>query len=179
LASDQFAEYGDSAFLGRVGITLSRRPLAAFWPEGGPRWDALGRSGLGEIILVEAKAHVPELLSTPSHASADALARIRDSLDETARALGASGGGDWATRFYQVTNRLAHGYLLQHVNGIPTRLVFLYLIGDRDMDGPATRREWDAALLVLEEALGLRGRMPPWVRKAFVDVEGPDPKPVA
>jgi hypothetical protein len=92
-----------------------------------------------------------------------------------AKDLSATPGCDWAVRFYQFTNRLAHAHLLQRLNAVPTKLVFLYLVGDAEMDGPRTRREWEAALAILEEALGLRGRMPPYVTHAFVEVSGPIP----
>ena len=171
LASDEYAEYRDSSFLDLLGIELPRRPLSSFWPARGPQWDALGCAESGELILVEAKAHVREILSPRSQASGDALALIRKSLAETAAHLGALPGSvDWSKRFYQYTNRLAHAYFLVQLNGLPALLVFVCFIGDREMDGPNTRREWDAALAVLHEALGLRGRLPKYVRDAFVDV---------
>ena len=171
LANDGFAEYRDSSFLDLLGVELPRRSLASFWPARGPQWDALGRAESGELVLVEAKAHVGEILTPGSQASADTLLLIRQSLDETAKHLGAlSGSVDWSQRFYQYTNRLAHAYLLNELNGLSTLLVFLYFIGDREMDGPTSRREWDAALVVLHEALGLRGRVPKYVKDAFVDV---------
>src|SRR3954447_6925859 len=37
LRDDEYAEYRDSAFLERVGITLPRRALETFWPRGGPQ----------------------------------------------------------------------------------------------------------------------------------------------
>ena len=176
LANDGFAEYRDSSFLDLLGVELPRRSLSSFWPAQGPHWDALGRAESGEVVLVEAKAHVGEILTPGSQASADTLLLIRQSLDETAKHLGAlSGSVDWSQRFYQYTNRLAHAYLLNELNGLSTLLVFLYFIGDREMDGPTSRREWDAALAVLHEALGLRGRVPKYVKDAFVDVPQLDP----
>lgn len=73
------------------------------------------------------------------------------------------------TTFYQCVNRLPHAYLLDQLNGIPTRLLFLYLIGDRDVGGPATRAEWETAIHTVHAALGLSAS-PPFVRDAFVDV---------
>jgi hypothetical protein len=175
LASDEFAEYQDAGFLDRLGMTLSRRALDAFWPSGGPRWDALGRAEDGSAVLVEAKAHLGELASPPSRATDESLVKIRRALEEVAQDLGARPGSDWTVRFYQFTNRLAHAHLLQRFNSVPTQLVFLYFVGDGDMNGPETRREWEAALAVLEEVLGLRGRMPAYVTHAFVDVSGPIP----
>ncbi len=53
---------------------------------------------------------------------------------------------------------------------LTTRTIFVHFIGDADMDGPSSRREWEAALTVLHEALGLRGRMPRYVAEIFIDV---------
>lgn len=173
LACDHYAEYRDSAALELLKVELPRRSLASFWPARGPQWDALGRAASGEAILVEAKAHVPEILSPGCQASAASLPRIRTSLAETAEGVGAQRGAvDWSQRFYQYTNRLAHAYLFNVLNGVPALLVFLYFIGDREMDGPETRHEWEAALAVLHEALGLRGRMPRYAKDVFVDVRG-------
>jgi hypothetical protein len=161
LADDGYAEYRDQAFLDRLGITPPKRRLEDFWPVGGPQWDALGRAASGEAIVVEAKAHVGELLSSPTQATDASAERIRLALSEAASALGASPGTDWSRLFYQYANRLAHAWFLAEANQIRVRLAFIHFVGDADMDGPATRREWEAALTVLHGALGLRGRMPP------------------
>ena len=175
LAADDLAEYRDQSFLNRLGVLLPLKSLADFWPTRGPQWDALGRADSGEVVLVEAKAHVREILSSASQASPVSLARIQKSLAGTALALDARPGADWALRFYQYANRLAHAHLLQTLNGIATRLVFVYFIGDRDMNGPQSRREWESSILILQEGLGIRGRLPKYVIDAFIDVGGPSP----
>lgn len=177
-ADDSYAEYRDQCFLDRLGITLSQRRLDDFWPPRGPQWDALGSALSGDAVLVEAKAHVPELLSPPTQATDGSAEMIRRSLSEAASALGASRGTDWSQRFYQYANRLAHAWLLAQVNRVPVRLAFVHFIGDTDMDGPSSRREWEAALSVLHEALGLRGRMPRYVAEIFIDVRPSVPKVV-
>jgi len=177
LENDEFSEYRDQAFLDRLGIELPLRSLVDFWPAGGPQWDALGKAASGDVILLEAKAHVGEILSPPSEARPDNLKKIRASLQETASALGATPGTDWALRFYQYANRLAHAYLLQELNRIATRMVFVYFIGDREMDGPQSRREWEAAIAVLHESLGIRGRVPRYVIDVFIDVRPSVPVP--
>ncbi len=170
LAADDYSEYRDQAFLERLGVVLSKRRLSDFWPSGGPQWDALGCAASGEKVLVEAKAHVPELLSSPTDASPASAEIIRRALSEAAAALGASPGADWSQRFYQYANRLTHAWFLAQVNEVPVRLVFVQFVGDADLDGPLSRREWEAALIVLHEALGLRGRMPRYVAEIFIDV---------
>jgi hypothetical protein len=103
----------------------------------------------------------------------DSLPLIRASVAEVATGLGALPGAvDWSQRFYQYTNRLAHAYLSKELNGVPTLLVFLYFIDDREMGGPESRREWDAALAVLHEALGLRARVPSYVKDVFGQCPG-------
>jgi hypothetical protein len=77
-------------------------------------------------------------------------------------------GYDWSKQFYQYANRLAHAYWLERLNGIPTRLVFLYFIGDTDVGGPMSREEWESAAHTVHQALGLV-TMPPFVVNAFVD----------
>jgi hypothetical protein len=93
LRDDDFAEYRDIAALGLLDVQLTQRPLETFWPSRGPQWDALGVIGAGEPVLVEAKAHVGELLTSPSGATAeDSVAQITAAPDETAKALGATPG---------------------------------------------------------------------------------------
>ena len=41
LEKDGFAEYRDEAFLAALGRSDLAAALAAFWPRGGPQWDAL------------------------------------------------------------------------------------------------------------------------------------------
>jgi hypothetical protein len=121
----------------------------------GPQWDALGRTSRGEPLLVEAKAHIPELLSPPCQAAGHSLSVIKASLDRVKRALGSRASADWCMTYYQYTNRLAHLYFLRTLNQVPAYLVFLYLIGDDDMHGPKTAEEWAGALRLVHAQLGI------------------------
>jgi len=172
LRDDDFSEYRDGRALEKVGVHLSRRPLESFWPPKGPQWDALGVTAAREPILVEAKAHVSEMFCSAQSSSPTSCALIRKSLDATAKALRAKPGTDWMLRFYQYANRLAHAYLLRTLNGIPAHLVFIYFVGDKEMNGPATAAEWKAAISVLHEALGITGKIPRYVHDVFIDVNG-------
>jgi hypothetical protein len=178
LADDDYAEYRDDRGLDRIDVQLRHRSLESFWPKRGPQWDALGRTESGEAILVEAKAHIGELFSGATKATDASARKIRASLREVMTGLHAKPGLDWSTRFYQYTNRLAHGYLLSKLNKVPCRLVFLYLIGDTEMKGPDTKAEWEAAIRVLHEALGLPRSPARFVAEVFVDVRGPSPRTV-
>lgn len=174
LPQDDFAEYSDDAFLERLGVTLDRRSLSDFWPRRGPVWDGLGRTARGDLLLVEAKAHIREMVSPATQAGETSRARIDAALEEVRGYLGVAGGGDWAGTFYQYTNRLAQLYLLRAVNGLPAWLVFVHFVGDADMDGPATREEWEGAGKMMRAVLGLgkRHRLAPYALDVFVDADG-------
>lgn len=83
LKADDYAEYRDEDFLKKLGISNNgmEYPLSNFWPDNGPQWDALGVSG-DEIILVEAKANIPEMVSPGTKAENDSRRKIENSLDE-------------------------------------------------------------------------------------------------
>lgn len=172
LRDDNYAEYRDREFIARLGVTLERIPLASFWPQFGPAWDALAKTDRGDLILVEAKAHISEMASDPSRASKPSLSKIHESLDATKRFLGSHSGADWTTCFYQYTNRLAHLYLLHELNGLPAYLLFLYFINDTAMNGPNTQSEWEGAIKLLEGFLGIRQqrRLSRHVLHVFLDV---------
>jgi hypothetical protein len=87
LASDDYAEYRDGDFLNLLGQGDLREELLSFWPQRGPQWDALGRTSRGDIILVEAKAHIAEMLSPPSQAALQSRAIIDRALATTIAAL--------------------------------------------------------------------------------------------
>lgn len=156
LEEDGFAEYRDGSFLEKLGVELTKRPLDSFWPPKGPQWDALGRNACGASILVEAKANIPELITSPTGAGSASKERIDAALKEVAEGLGTSASCDWSGTFYQYANRLAHLYLLSELNKLDCWLVFVYFIGDADVNGPQTEGEWKAALEVLHGALGLK-----------------------
>lgn len=156
LEDDDFAEYRDDAFLDRLGVTLTERSLDSFWPRGGPQWDALGVDAEGTAILVEAKANIPEVISSRTGAGPDSKETIDSALKEVADHLGVNGTCEWSGTFYQYANRLAHLYLLHELNGVDAWLVFVYFVGDSDVNGPDSEAEWRAAIEVLHGALGLK-----------------------
>ena len=173
LKDDDYAEYSDQEFVDRLGVSLKQVPLKAFWPRNGPHWDALANTDRREVILVEAKAHIPELVSDPTAAGESSLPKILDSLSATKQFIGSHSQADWSTCFYQYTNRLAHLYLLRKLNKLPAYLLFVYFLNDKEMGGPTTKLEWEAAIALLEEFLGIRERhsLSAYVVRAFVDVE--------
>lgn len=158
LADDDFAEYRDASFLERLGVGHLRADLEAFWPRRGPQWDALGRTDHGDILLVEAKAHVREMRSPGTAATGPSRDQISARLDELADRLGAPATrAAWTDHFYQLANRLAHlDFLRRH--GVAAHLVLVNFIGDADMSGPDTSEAWEAAYDVAFSVMGLPRR---------------------
>jgi len=170
LQKDDYAEYRDQTALERLRLGPLKHPLPKFWPTRGPQWDALATCG-DAVLLVESKAHVRELLSPSTQASKPSRRRIQASLQLAQRGFRASPGCDWSLRFYQYANRLAHLHFLWKMNRVNALLAFVYFLNDTEMNGPATEREWQAAISVLQEALGVRGRLPESrIADVFVDV---------
>jgi len=172
LEADDFAEYRDQAFLRLLEVHLEERPLETFWPNREPQWDALGRSYSGELFLVESKAHISEILSPGTNASTKSKILIEKSLKELQSFLRVSPVVNWSAVLYQYTNRLAHLYLLRELNHLRAFLIFLYFVGDREMDGPRTVREWESAIHVVRGVLGLKNRdkLSKYVLDVFIDV---------
>jgi hypothetical protein len=156
LKSDGYAEYRDQAFLDRLGITLEKAPLQQFWPKGGPQWDALARSSSGKLFLVEAKSHIPELISSLRATDKKSIKRIKQSLKETKKYLNSTARADWSQGFYQYTNRLGHLFLLREKNNLPAYLIDIYFLSDVEMNGPSTSNEWKGAIELLNSYLGIR-----------------------
>ena len=52
-------------------------------------------------------------------------------------------------------------------------MVFVYFIGDDDVNGPKTTDEWKAALTVAKSVLGLnkRNRFSKYVVEVFIDIK--------
>ncbi len=181
LLSDHYAEYRDQTFIDRLAgsqyLTAPfemRRPLADFWPRFGPQWDAFAVTDKGQILLVEAKAHIPEMVTAPTQARGEsARQKIQESLAAVKSFVNSKSPADWSTSFYQYANRLAHLYWMRELNGHDAYLVNLYIVNDRDMNGPESVAEWQAAIRLQEVFLGVRQSsyaLDPWVGAYVLDV---------
>ncbi len=177
LAGDDYAEYRDADFLKVLGLPSPPTPLSAFWPRFGPQWDALGVGQPGNVrILVEAKANIPEFVSDPCGASApnsvamiqQAIARTKAHMAPKSKKLAAA---NWMGPFYQIANRLAHLYYLREVLGEAAVLAFVYFVNAPDMKGPQARDQWEAAIAVAHEILGMpqRHALSQYVADIFID----------
>jgi hypothetical protein len=156
LQTDGFAEYRDQAALRCLGLDgLPVRRLDQFWPNRGPVWDGLAVTSRGKLLLIEAKAHIPEAASPSTRATGDSLAKITAALAEARAYYAPKATADWHGALYQYANRLAFQYFLAVVNNLPTRLVFLNFYRARDVQGPETVDEWRGATRLIHALLGL------------------------
>lgn len=172
LRSDDYAEYRDEDFLKKLGIFKIKYPLSNFWPNNGPQWDALGVSD-DEIILVEAKANIPEMVSSGTGAkNPQSIKKISNSLDEVKKYLNISDTIDWTGKFYQYLNRIAHLFYLREKNKIKAHLLFIFFINDITVHGPKTRDEWLGAIQTMACYLGLakKHKLRKYIHDIFIDV---------
>jgi len=170
LQEDLYAEYRDNDFIDKVGLDNQEIKLSEFWPIQGPQWDALATTNQG-VILVEAKANIPEIVSPATSAREKSKKLIDKSLKETKDYLSIKNNIDWSGKFYQYTNRLAHLYFLRIKRDKPVYLINIYFIGDKSVNGPNTIQEWEAALQVLYCYLGLsRHKLREYMADIFIDV---------
>lgn len=169
--SDAFVEYFDASMCDRLGLHLTK-PLHEFWPAGGPRWDGLARASTGDVFLLEAKAHIGEMVSPASRASEASRAKIGEALRAVQREIAPGADEvDWTGRFYQYANRLAHLHFLRQQNGIPAHLVLVYFLNAADVNGPSEQAEYEGAIHVIEHYLGVRRtKLSRYIHKLFVDV---------
>jgi len=145
-------------------------PLTQFWPKGGSQWDALGRISSGKVFLVEAKSHIPELISSLRAEDEGSIRKIKTSLKETKRYLNSRAKVEWSQCFYQFTNLFAHLYLLRN-NDLPAYLIYVYFLNDVEMKGPTTYNEWEGALRLLNSYLGIgKHKLQKFITDVCVDV---------
>lgn len=171
LADDDYAEYQDQTFLDILGIKLTKRKLKDFWPSQGPQWDVLGRIKNEAYFLIEAKAHVSEIISSSQAKAASSVSFINKSLRETKNYLNLKPAFDLTKSFYQYSNRLAHLYLLRVLNNIPAYQVFVYFLNDHTHIR-TSREEWDGALQLMHSLLGThKHKLSKYVIDVFIDIE--------
>lgn len=174
LEVDAYAEYYDRGFLDALGLARFYAELRAFWPPGGPHWDALAKVRLGHdvgVLLIEAKSYPGELYGCGCQASPLSRAQIEIALTKTKRWLGTSPDADWCGPLYQYANRLAHLYFLREVAHVPAWLAHVCFIGDPRT--PTNRSAWDTAISSAEQELGL-GKPFSYASAVLLNVRGPD-----
>jgi len=172
IENDDFAEYRDNDFLIKVGLDPLAIQLDKFWPARGPQWDALAKTNSGQVILVEAKANIPEIVSQKTSAKNKSKCLIDYSLNETKHFLNINNDTNWSGKFYQYTNRLAHLYFLREKCNKSAFLINIYFIGDKTVSGPKTEQEWKGALKVLNTYFGIsRHKLKKYMLDLFIDIK--------
>lgn len=171
LSGKRYVEHRDD-FVDVLSLRLEH-PLHEFWPSGGPVWDGLAKTG-EHRLLVEAKAHIPEMISGPSRAGERSKVRIEEALKAARAMLAPRNEAEWSHwngAFYQYANRLAFLHFLRGVNRQPVHLVWVYFLNAAEMNGPASQAEWEGAIKIVEGYLGVDSRrLDGAVHKLFIDV---------
>jgi hypothetical protein len=173
LADDQYAEYRDAEFLEKIGAGQLTAKLAKFWPSHSPQWDGLAISDAGDILLVEAKAHVEELCGPTMQAASASRARIDGALRDAARFMRAEPCAPWSSVFYQLANRLAYLHFLRK-HRLKAWLVLANFVGDEDVRGPSSAAQWEAAYRVVWHVLGVprQHKLSRYVIEIYPHVDG-------
>ena len=156
LAEEEFAEYSDGDFLRAIGREELKAQLSAFWPQGGPHWDALGELSDGTALLVEAKAHISELISHLKATAPASIRQIKEAMSRTRAELGVQTDNPWDTPFYQYANRIAHLHFLKNICRTQALLIFVDFTGDEEVGGPVEGSEWVGATSLIHAYLGIR-----------------------
>jgi len=173
IKSDQFAEYRDQDFINQLQLNDKiRHSLNEFWPNRGPQWDALGVDK-ETVYIVEAKANVPEIVTSGTEAGSESISKILDAFKEVKEYLDINNTIDWSGTFYQYTNRIAHLFFLRVLNDIDAHLVNIYFINDQTVEGPTCAEEWQGALKVIKKYLGVskRNKLEKYIHEIFIDVK--------
>lgn len=166
-----FTEYRDADFLKAIHHPEVIERLKAFWPKNGPQWDALGVTSNGVVILVEAKAHIAEILTSSGAKDPGSIKMIESAFSKVLEDLKINTSYSWSAPFYQYANRITHLHFLHNMCGIQAVLVFVHFLGDEEMDGPRTKTEWQQVNGKVREYLGLtKSSILNRVVDAFIDI---------
>ncbi len=158
LEANDYREPQDEAFLRAIGCKQLAPKLKAFWPKGGPAWDATAiltlPNGDPGALLVEGASYPGELRSRMSAANAKSASRIKSALAYTQASLGLESDPDrWTRSFYESAARYAHLQFLRDA-GVNAWLVHVLFVNDATHIG-ATQTEWERALPAIDHELGL------------------------
>ena len=149
-------------------------------------WD--GIFWVGKVVyIVEAKAHVKEIISDCQSDNKNSLSVIEGYFKETRDYFNISCDNDWKKTYYQMANRLAFLKLLNS-HGVDARLVNIYFIDgyekrikDPDSDKYYTiqnkntsQEEWETAITEEENYLGTSQLRDKMVLSVFVNCKRED-----
>jgi hypothetical protein len=181
----EYREYRDGSFLEVLGL-LDRLQnlLARFWPNGGPRWDALAlvhrEEAQNGVLLVEAKAHTAETQSTCEATNGTSCDQIQLALAQVRGYMGVpQDTADWRKDVYQLANRVAFLYFLNVVANVPTWLVLVNFISDPTHKATSLD-EWRQHYSKVFRRMGIHPgcRLLDRIIPVFLDVDDPDLVPI-
>ena len=171
LKGDEYSEYRDLSFLKLLDLEEFDEQLKTFWPRSGPQWDALAKTRDGKYLLFEAKANIPEILSSCQAKHPDSIKLIEKSIETTKRYLGKSKGQNWFDGFYQYANRISHLYFFRKVCNLDAHLIFVYFCNDKTHI-PTSFGEWKGAIQLQKNLMSLNShKMQQFVHELFIDIE--------
>lgn len=171
LKKDDYSEYRDDSFINKIGLNSNEIKLAEFWPKRGPQWDALAKTTSGKVILVEAKANIPEIKSQGTKAKEVSKNLIDKSLAEVKQFLEITNEANWSNTYFQYTNRIAHLYYLREKCKVPAYLINIYFVDDKTHI--ATKREgFELALKKLKSHLGVEShKLDNYMSELFINLD--------
>jgi hypothetical protein len=122
-------EYKGISFLeNHPNYTSNKEKWEQFWATTGnqPNWDAIFKIGK-KYVLVEAKAHVDEIISS-SGAGEKSLKIIEKAFNKTKEHFGITTSSNWMKTYYQLANRVAFLYFMNVKCKIETHLLNIYFL---------------------------------------------------
>jgi hypothetical protein len=158
LAGNGYEEPRGASFWPAIARPELGRQASKWWPDRGPSWDAIAITRVREaptIVLVEAKANIPEFTSGAMAAKARAsIEMIEHALDSARGELGANQPlSSWTGVHYQLANRIAWTRWLR-AKGADAVFAYVVFYNDRSHI-PATREELTSEANGGFKALGL------------------------
>ena len=171
LKDKDYSEYRDHSFIEIIGLNPNEIQLSKFWPKRGPQWDALAKTKTGKVILVEAKANIPEIKSPGTKAKELSKNLIDKSLSEVKEFLEIVSEVKWSNTYYQYTNRIAHLFYLREKCKVDAYLINIYFINDKTHI--ATKREgFELAIKKLKNHLGIEShKLDNFIGEIFIDLD--------
>jgi hypothetical protein len=176
LARDFYVEPRDRDFWRAIEREDLIESCAGWWPSrGGPVWDAVGLGLRPDaepvVILIEAKANVPEFHGRFGGTSPRSVAMIDAALEGIRVELDAEAPLEaWKGPHYQLANRLAWTRWLQKKGWFS---VFAYVLFSDDRSRiPNTEDELDGAARSAFEALGVDLERLPWAAAIHLPATG-------
>lgn len=134
------------------------------------------------VYLVEAKAHINEIISDCQSDNQKSLSIIEEYFQKTKECFDVSSDNDWKKTYYQMANRIAFLKLLQS-HKIEARLVNIYFVDGyekkvKDPDSEkfytiqnknTSKDKWDKALADEEKYLGISGLINKLILPVFIN----------